>query len=375
MKFQIETKRLKNALETVNHATASISTTPILENILIKVNFSNIVFTSNNLEMAIEHIVSEDLKIESEWSFCIPSKIFYNYINLLEDDKVYIELLIDDSVEIKTESSKIKIKWNKASDFPLIPTIKEISSLELNSEILKKAIEKTLFSSAEWNIRPTLAWVYMNISWNTANFATTDSFRLSEYSIEIKDNINTNFSQIIPNKTCYELKSLLSEKTKVKIVVWENQILFHFWDTKFYSRLLNWKFPDYNWFFPTTYNSRSVLNKFDLVSWLKKINLLSKETNYSIKMSFSNENGILIETSETQIWEARVNIVWSLEKEEAIIWLNSEYLLEVLWVIDTTHISISFESPLSPILITWVSDDEKDVKKESFKHIIMPLKI
>ena len=375
MKFQIETKTLKTALDTVNHAIANVSTTPILENILIKVNFSNIVFTSNNLEMAIEHIVWENIKIESEWSFCIPSKIFSNYINLLEDDFLFIELLIDNSIEVKTDSSKIKIKWSLASDFPLIPTIKWSSSFDLKSDILKKAIEKTLFSSAEWNIRPTLAWIFINIEWNIAKFATTDSFRLSEYKINLPQKIDWNFSQIIPSKTAYELKSLLWEKTDIKIIVWENQIWFNFWNTKFYSRLLNWKFPDYTGFFPTSYNTKTVLNRFDLISGLKKINLLSRETNYSIKMSFSNETGILIETSQTQVWEARINIVWSLEKEEAIVWLNSEYLLEALWVIDTSHISISFESPLSPILITWVSDSEKDEKKDEFRHIIMPLKI
>jgi hypothetical protein len=34
---------------------------------------------------------------------------------------------------------------------------------------------------------------------------------------------------------------------------------------------------------------------------LKKINLISRENNYSIKMSISGETGILLETSETQI--------------------------------------------------------------------------
>ena len=107
---------------------------------------------------------------------------------------------------------------------------------------------------------------------------------------------------------------------------------------------------------------------------LKKINLLSRENNYSIKMSFSGESGILIETSETQVWEAKVYLVWAIDWEDSIVWLNSEYLLEALWVIDTTHVSISFESALSPILIKWISDDENK-KIDDFRHIIMPLKI
>lgn len=372
MKFQIETLTLKTALDTVNHATASISTTPILENILIKVHFSSIVFTANNLEMAIEHVVSQNMKIENEGAFCIPSKIFTNYISLLEDDNVQIELLHDNSLEIKTESSKIKIKGNPASDFPLIPTIKEISQLTLRSEIIKKSIEKTLFSSAEGNIRPTLAGILVNIHDGMAKFATTDSFRMSEFKVEIGESLVGNFSQVIPSRTAFELKSLLWEKMEIKIIVWENQIGFMFGNTKFYSRLLNGKFPDYEWFFPTSYNSRAIINRFDLISGLKKINLLSRETNYSIKMSISNETGILIETSQTQIWEAKIHLVGSIEWEEAIIGLNSEYLLEALGVIDTSHVSISFESPLSPILITGISEDHK---KDGFRHIIMPLKI
>lgn len=66
MKFTIATDALKKGLDIVNHATASITTTPILENILLKVNFNNIVLTSNNLEMAIEYIIADDVTIESE---------------------------------------------------------------------------------------------------------------------------------------------------------------------------------------------------------------------------------------------------------------------------------------------------------------------
>ena len=93
MKFKIATTTLKTALDRVNHATANISTTPILENILIKVHFKDITLTANNLEMAIEHIISENITIESEGSFCVPSKIFTNFIGLLDDDFVHIELL------------------------------------------------------------------------------------------------------------------------------------------------------------------------------------------------------------------------------------------------------------------------------------------
>jgi len=374
MKFKIKTSELKKWLEIVNHATANITTTPILENILIKVNFDNIVFTSNNLETAIEYTIKEDIEIISEWSYCIPSKLFTNYINLVLDDEIDLELN-KDHIEINSLSWKIKIKWLEAEDFPLIPSIKEEFSIKLDSEILKKAIWKTLFSSAEWNIRPTLAGILVNLKWNDAIFASTDSFRLSEYRTKLWVDNMSSFSQIIPSKTANEIKNILKNDEEIKIVSWNLWIAFFFWNTKFYSRLLNGKFPDYTTFFPTSHSTKAEINRSDLMWALKKINLVSKENNYSIKMSFSSENWIVLETNETQIWEWQVNLVWLVEWEDSIIWINSVYFLEVLWVMETTHVSISFESALSPILISPLTDPEKWKDNSSFKHIIMPLKI
>ncbi len=375
MKFKIQTDVLKKWLDVVNHATASITTTPILENILLKVNFNNIILTSNNLEMAIEYVISEDLEIETEWSFCIPSKLFTSYIWLVQDDEVSIELLNDDSVKIATASWKMKIKWLEASEFPLIPTIREEVSLDISGKIIKKSIDKTLFSSAEWNIRPTLAGIYVNIKDNEVIFASTDSFRLSEYKTILDENVPTNFSQILPSKTANQIKSILWDNDEVKIVSWDNQIAFLSWNIKIYSRLLNGKFPDYTSFFPTTFSTKAEVNRVDLIQALKKINLVSRENNYSIKMSLSSTRWIELETSETQIWEWDVTLVWAVEWEDNIVWINSTYFLEVLWVIETTHVSISFENPLSPIVITPTINPENTDNKHSFRHIIMPLKI
>lgn len=376
MKFEIATKALQKWLSTVSHATAGITTTPILENILIKVNFKSIILTANNLEMAIEYMIEDDVKILSEGAFSVPSKLFGSYIGLIQDDIVSIEMSGSDAIEIKSESGKTKIKGISADDFPVIPSIKQETSLSLKGQVVRKSIEKTLFSSAEGNIRPTLAWLFVNIVDSQAVFASTDSFRLTEYKTTLDMPSQHNFSQIIPSKTCNEIKNILTDDDNVTIISWENQIAFFFGNVKLYSRLLNGKFPDYTNFFPSTHTTLGVINRVDLMQALRKINLISKENNYSIKMSFSAESGILLETSETQIGEGEVRLVGSVEWEDAVIGINSTYFLEALGVIETTHISLQFESALAPILLLPVKDEwaKKELAWE-FRHIIMPLKI
>lgn len=376
MKFEIPTKALQKGLSVVSHATAGITTTPILENILIKVNYKSIVLTANNLEMAIEYILEDDVKVISEGAFSVPSKLFGSYIGLLQDDNVSIELKGSDALEIKTESGKTKVKWISADDFPVIPGVKQELSLSLKWRVVRQSIEKTLFSSAEGNIRPTLAGLFVNISWNETTFASTDSFRLSEYKTVLETPNEVSFSQIIPSKTCHEIKSIISDDDDVKIISGENQIAFFFGNVKMYSRLLNGKFPDYSNFFPSNYATKWVINRVDLMGALKKINLISRENNYSIKMSFSAESGILLETSETQIGEGELPLPGAVEWEDAIIGINSTYFLEALGAIETTHISLQFESPLAPILLLPVLDEwAKKALPGEFRHIIMPLKI
>lgn len=57
MRFSIDTKVLKEGIDIVNHASTGMSMTPILENILISVQYKKVVLTANNLEMAVEYVV------------------------------------------------------------------------------------------------------------------------------------------------------------------------------------------------------------------------------------------------------------------------------------------------------------------------------
>ena len=109
---------------------------------------------------------------------------------------------------------------------------------------------------------------------------------------------------------------------------------------------------------------------------MRKVNLISKEKDYYIKMSLSTSRWIELETTETQIWEWDVTLVWAVEWVDNAVWINSNFLLEVLSVIETTHVSISFETPRSAITISPIDDPEnKSEKNEFFRHILMPLRI
>ncbi|MCK9272656.1 DNA polymerase III subunit beta [Candidatus Gracilibacteria bacterium] len=372
MNFEIDTKALKEGIDVVNHASVGASMTPILENIMINAGYKKVVLTANNLEMAIEYMISDGVDVKSEGSFTVSSRFISSFISLVSEEKIHISLLPNSSLSLITPASDTKIKGIEASKFPLIPSFKQDYSFTMTALELKKAIDKTIFSTAEGNIRPTLAGIYLSITDDEIIFASTDSFRLSEYKTKNKANIIKPISIIIPSKTALELSRILPENGPVELLISENQILFVFGNIKLFSRLLNGHFPDYRTFFPKSYSTKGVIQRHDLIQALKRINLISKENNFNTRMAFNSDFGIELSTGDTEIGAGKISLPASVEGENSIIGLNSTYLIEALNVIKDDYVSLDFETSLSPIMLRGITEKESEFE---YKHIIMPLKI
>lgn len=378
MKGKVFIPAFQRALGKVIHATSSSSVTPVLENILIDVNERGMDITANNLEIAIQYTLFPwDVEIESFWFCCIPSRILYQYVYLLQEEWGDFELTKDNALLLSTFSSQIKIKGIDAKDFPLLPEMPETRLFSVHSYVLKKWIEKTLFSVAEQSIRPTFAGIFFGAEKEKLFFTSTDSFRLTEYVCFLfwKES-EISFSCILPKKTAGILKSLFEGEESVECRSNDNQIVFIMKHMKIYSRLINGTFPEYEDFFPKSYHTKMIAKKTELIQSLKKVHLISKTGNYMMKISFfPGKQKVHLETLSTEIWESRVVLEARVEgKEEITLWINSEYLLQVLQVIESNEVVIYFEWVLSPVFIGNYESETWE-QKDLFRHILMPLKI
>ncbi|MDD2516017.1 MAG: DNA polymerase III subunit beta [Candidatus Gracilibacteria bacterium] len=373
MQLIVNTDNFREGIGVVSHASSPSSMTPILENILINATYNKLILSANNLEMAIEYVIDEGVEIKKEGSFTLSSKFLNSFLSLLPDSKIDMELVGNSSIIFRTETSETKFAGIEAVKFPVIPSFKKDYSFKVPSKDLKTAIEKTIFSTAEGNIRPTLAGIYIALKDGNIAFASTDSFRLSEFKIVGAAKKEDNLSIILPSKTAIELSRIIPETGDIECFVSENQFIAVFGNIKLFSRLLNGHFPDYQTFFPKSHSTKGIVLRSELIQSLKRINLISKENNYNTRFKFSIEEGLEISTGDTEVGAGRVILQASVEGEENIIGINSNYLLEVLNVIKEEYIDIDFESALSPVVVKAYL--QKEDSRNQYKHIIMPLKI
>jgi DNA polymerase-3 subunit beta len=217
-----------------------------------------------------------------------------------------------------------------------------------------------------------LAGIYTRVKSGRFIMASTDSFRLSEMQIDTGKDIDQ-VPIIIPEKTATELARLITDDTKeIALYTHESQTLIVLGPIRLTSRLLSGKFPDYESFFPSEYKTKSTILRGEFVNALKQANLVARENNYNTRIRSKHEGVIEISTGDTEIGASSISISGSVEGQEDVIGINSDYLLQTLSVMREDYISIEYKNPLSPIVIKGVPAENGG---KSYRHLIMPLKI
>ena len=184
MKITCTQENLNQGLGFVSHIASKNTSLPILSNVLIKAEKGSLSLTTTNLEMGINCLVRG--KIDKDGSYTVSSKLFNDYVSLLPNQKIEIELK-DDFLEIKCEDQDTKIKGNSAEEFPLIPQVEKKNPYICKISDLLNALSQVIFAVSVSETRPEISGIYFNFSDNVLTLTATDSYRLAEKKIKLKE--------------------------------------------------------------------------------------------------------------------------------------------------------------------------------------------
>lgn len=367
MKASCSQQDLLNALNIVNKAVNSNNTLPVLNNILLKAEEKKLHFSATNLELAITTHIDADVK--KTGAITIPARLFSSYIALLSDKQVELEVNKNLELSVESASSHTKIKGINADEFPLIPEVESEHTLSIPSDEITTAINQTCFAAAINTARPALSGILFDVSKEKLKLVGTDSFRLSEKQITLKEAIDFEEQYIVPSRTISELGKILEKapEEEVSIHFSKNQILFIIGTARIISRLIEGKFPDYTQIIPSEHKTKAQTKIGDLSVAMRRASLFSRENNHSMRLEADKSGKLLLHTDETRVGEENAEIAAKIEGDQNIISLNAQYLLDVLNALGERDVEIELIDKDSPAVIKILEDD-------SFLYLIMPLK-
>lgn len=378
MKFTINRPAFISQLNNVLRAISSKTTIPILTGLKMVVDKERIVLTGSNSDITIENVLNAsnsdyDLTVEDPGAIVLPARFFSEIVKKLPDKQVTIEVTNGFQADITSGTAKFQINGQDAENFPHLPEVETDKTITLPNDVLKEVIRQTVIAVSKQESRPILAGIHITLHDGLLTAVATDSHRLAQRKVALANVDNgIDFDVIIPGKSMNELSGMISDvEQDVQVQVTENQILFIFGNTHFYSRLLEGNYPETSQLIPDTADTTVELDAGTFLASIERASLLSHESrNDVVKLTLKpDENLVRISSDSPDIGTVEEEVATSsLDGNDLEISFNPNYMKDALRSFGQTTVKISFTSPLRPFTLVPTEDGE------NFVHLITPVR-
>lgn len=372
MKIIILKEDLLKGLSVVNRFTTKSFTLPVLNNILISADNGFLKLSATNLEIGIRYWILS--QVEEKGELLIQGKTFLDLVNLNTSHKITLKNKERDLL-IETPNYKTKIKGENPSDFPIIPDVKTEKFIIVSNKEIAEGLSQIIDNVSPSQTRPEISGVFFNLKKEKLKLVSTDSFRLSEKEVSVKEKNTKDFSFILPARTARELINILGNKNGDLIIyITENQVVF---ENKMdevdhplfqiVSRLIEGDFPDYEKVIPQDFQTKIIVKREIFLNEIKKASLFVNKIN-EVKLKIEpSQKKVSIISQNPELGESFSQIICQVEGKPLEISFNYRFLVSGLSNIKKPEISFSFTGKEGPALMRAIGEEE-------FLYIVMPIK-
>lgn len=364
MKIQITQNNLNRALGLLSRVASARTPLPILSNILIRATKGSLELAATNLEVAI--VCKTNSKIEEEGSVAVPAKLLHDFVAQLPKDLTVNLVFEGTKLFITAGSYSSHIQGSNTEDFPALPKITKESSLTLNTELLKNALDKTMLAASHDETRPVLGGIYFHTNDGKLFVAATDGYRLAEFEVtQTKETIHA----IVPSSTLQDVLRIIqdSDSDEIKLQFDEGQFGAVSESVQLVSRLIDGQYPAYRQLIPEQSDIEFTINKNEFLTAAKLAGLFARESGGSINLSASEDDqAVTISSIASQVGDNSSAIKSTVSGSGDVV-VNVRYLTDALNCFDSETINFRFSGAISPCVLSSASQKE-------YQHIVMPLK-
>jgi len=374
MKFVISSTELLSHLSAISKVISSKSTMPVLDNFLFNLSGNEIVITASDLESTLITSIELD-NTEGEGIIAIPAKLLIDTLKEFPEQPLTFQINTENfAVEIFSDNGKFSIVGQSGEDFPELPSVNEESatSVKLGHRVLLKGIEKTLFATADDELRPVMNGIFIELSDENISFVASDAHKLVRYRrTDAVAEFDSSF--ILPKKPAGLLRNLLPrEDHDVKLEFDEKNAIFTLSHYKLICRLLEGNYPSYNSVIPTDNPNKMVIDRQVFYNTVKRVSVFSNQASNLIKLSI-NDNLLIVSAQDIDYSISAVErLNCEYNGEEIEIGFKSTFLLEILANLSAGEIRLEMSDPSRAGLLLPVELEEDE---EDILMLLMPMMI
>lgn len=374
MKFVVSSTEMLNHLTAISRVISSKSTLPILDNFLFNLEENKLTITASDLESTLITWVELE-NTEGIGEIAIPAKLLIDTLKEFPEQPLTFQVNTETfAIDIFSVNGKFSIVGQNGEEYPELPEIHTESaiSVDMSHDVLLTGINKTLFATADDELRPVMNGILVEISPEDATFVASDAHKLVRYKrTDIKSEVESSF--ILPKKPAALLKNLLpKEDFDVKLEFDDKNAFFHLTNFKVICRLVEGKYPSYNSVIPTNNPNKMQIDRLELYNTLRRVSVFSNQASNLVRLKISG-NQLVVSAQDVDFSISAVErLNCSYEGDELEIGFKSSFLLEILANLSSTDVRVELSDPTRAGILLPI---EKEFDEEDVLMLLMPMMI
>lgn len=366
MKFEIDREEFLKPLQAVIGVVERRQTFPILANVQVVVDGGAIALTATDME--VELVARATANVIESGRTTLPARKLMDIVRNLPTATRIQVTVADDRATIVAARSRFTLSTLPANDFPQVDTIDDGISFSLSQDQLQQLIDKTHFSMAMQDVRFYLNGLLLELEAGIIRAVATDGHRLAVAEIPIEGSVEGEKQVIVPRKGIQELLRLLeTTDDQVQVELGSNHIRISLPETRFTSKLIDGRFPDYQRVIPTNTNMVMEVDRENLRQALVRVSILSSEKYRGVQFEIQ-EQELRVFSNNPEQDEAEEALPVTFNHETIKISFNANYLIDVIGVLSEETIELNFSDAHSSCLIHSKGDT-------ACKYVVMPMRL
>jgi len=369
MKFAVQTTDLQKVLNITSGVIPSKSTLPILENFLFEVDGSTLNITATDLDIT----MSVNLKVKSGTAgrIAVPSKRLLETMRSLPNTEItFTADVAANRVVMKTQNGEYKLSGESSENFPAVAKFKSSDELELQQDIFKRLVAKTVFAVSGDELRPAMMGIFFQIKKNEIKAAATDGHRLVRINNSAFTSPKLERDIVIPAKALNLVLRSLDGST-CQMALSDTHVKFTLGDVTLTSRLIEEKYPNYESVIPLDNEKKLVVNKNELLASVKRTAFYASSTTHQVRLSLK-KNSVTVSAEDVDFGsEANEVLACEYTQEPMEIGFNATYLVDILSHIDTDDVAMNFSTPTRAGIIKPTTQQNN----ENILMLVMPVRL
>ena len=369
MKFIVSSTGLFSRLQAISRVINSKNSMPILDCFLLELTDGTLSITASDSETTLSTSI-ETNEYDADGRFAVNSKTILDALKEIPEQPLAFEVNENMEIVVKYQNGKYSLMGQNADEYPQSANLgSNAVHVSLGVEVLMNGINRSLFATADDELRPVMNGIYFDITTEDITFVASDGHKLvRNKSYKARGNEKAAF--ILPKKPATLLKNLLPKETgDVQIDFDDRNAMFTLENYSMTCRLIEGRYPNYNSVIPQNNPHRATIDRAAFVSALKRVSVFSSAASSLIKLRL-DMNTIQISGQDIDFsTSAEETLMCQYEGNQMSIGFKSTFLIDILNNISSQEVLMELADPSRAGVMVPVEQNEE----EDLLMLLMPM--